>query len=245
MTGPRAMSGAQSIPGVADVMSGESLEVRAPASGRILWNKRSSQKLLHATAESIWLGGSGQISIVSIRSGQLIQRIPLPGTLQASHRFENTPGGTVTLACSSVAGSNSYYCANCGRMHTRSSTSPKELSAKGVALVHIDKDYKILWETRLSAGNTVYDGNRHLLEDGRWLFVFNEQDPSNEKWYTRVSVVDPGSGNSELWLQVEIASKGTGLLPRISPVAGGLAVGNSEGYGWFTTADPAPAAKDE
>ncbi len=247
VTGPRAMSGAQSIPGIADVMSGESLEVRAPASGRILWNKRSSHKLLHATAESIWLGGSGQISIVSIRSGQLIQRIPLPDTLQASHRFENTPGGTVTLACSSATGSSSYYCANCGRMHTRSSssTSQKELSARGVALVHIDKDYKTLWETRLSAGNTVYDGNRHLLEDGRWLFVFNEQDPSNEKWYTRVSVVDPGSGNSELWLQVEIASKGTGLLPRISPVAGGLAVGNSEGYGWFTTAAPVPAEKDE
>ena len=181
VTGPKAMSGAQSIPGIADVMSGVSLEVRAPASGRILWNKKSSHKLLHATAESIWLGGAGQVSIVSIRSGQPLQRIPLPGTLQASHRFENTPGETVTLACSSATPSNSYYCANCGRMHTRSSSGPKELSASGVALVHIDKDYKTLWETRLSAGNTVYDGNRHILEDGRWLFVFNEQDTSSEK----------------------------------------------------------------
>ena len=222
-----------------------SLEVRDPASGRILWNKKSSHKLLHATAESIWLGGAGQVSIVSIRSGQPLQRIPLPGTLQASHRFENTPGETVTLACSSATPSNSYYCANCGRMHTRSSSGPKELSASGVALVHIDKDYKPLWETRLSAGNTVYDGNRHILEDGRWLFVFNEQDTSSEKWYTRVSVVDPDSGKSELWLQVEIASKGTGLLPRISPVAGGLAVGNSEGYGWFTTADLTLSEKDD
>ena len=245
VTGPKAMSGAQSIPGIADVMSGVSLEVRAPASGRILWNKKSSHKLLHATAESIWLGGAGQVSIVSIRSGQSLHRIPLPGTLQAAHRFENTPGETVTLACSSATPSNSYYCANCGRMHTRSSSGPKELSASGVALVHIDKDYKTLWETRLSAGNTVYDGNRHILEDGRWLFVFNEQDTSSEKWYTRVSVVDPDSGKSELWLQVEIASKGTGLLPRISPVAGGLAVGNSEGYGWFTTADLTLPEKDD
>ena len=118
-------------------------------------------------------------------------------------------------------------------------------SGKGVALVHIDKDYKTLWETRLSGGNTVYDGNRHLLEDGRWLFVFNEQDTSSEKWYTRVSVIDPESGSSELWLQVEIASRGTGLLPRISPVAGGLAVGNSEGYGWFTTAELATPEKDD
>ena len=72
-----------------------------------------------------------------------------------------------------------------------------------------------------------------------------DRDTSSEKWYTRVSVVDPTSGKSELWLQVEIASKGTGLLPRISPVAGGLAVGNSEGYGWFTTAELVLPEKDE
>lgn len=244
VSGPKGMSGSHTIPGIADVMSGDSIEVRSPTSGRILWNKRSNPKLLHATAESIWLGSRGEVSIVSIRSGQSIQKIPLPDNLQAAYRFENAPGGTISLACTSTS-SNTYFCPNCGRMHTRSTSSPKELSARGMTLVHVGKDYETLWKTRISAGSTVYDGNRHLLEDGRWLFVFNEQDTSSEKWYTRVSVIDPASGQSELWLQVEIASKGTGMLPRISPVAGGLAVGNSEGYGWFTTAELEPPEKDE
>lgn len=244
VAGPKGMSGSHSIPGIADVMSGESIEVRSPTSGRILWNKRSSPKLLHATAESIWLGTKGFVSIVSIRSGQSIQKIPLPEDLQAAYRFEDAAAGTLTLACTSTL-SNSYYCSNCGRMHTRSNSGPKELSAGGMTLVHVGRDYETLWQTRISAGNTVYDGNRHLLEDGRWLFVFNEQDTSSEKWYTRVSVIDPASGKSELWLQVEITGKGTGLLPRISPVAGGLAVGNSEGYGWFTAAELEFPEKDE
>ena len=102
--------------------------------------------------------------------------------------------------------------------------------------MQVDKDLEARWETKIAGGASNYDGNRRVLEDGRWLFVFNEQDSSSEKWYTRVSTIDPVSGESELWLQVEISGKGTGLMPRISPVAGGLSVGNSEGYGWFTTA---------
>ena len=121
-------------------------------------------------------------------------------------------------------------------MHTRTTGSSPASSSKGVTLVQIDKDLETRWKTKIAGGASNYDGNRRVLEDGRWLFVINEHDSSSEKWYTRVSTIDPVSGKSELWLQVEISGKGTGLLPRISPVAGGLSVGNSEGYGWFTAA---------
>lgn len=234
--GPKGMSGSQLVPGVADVMSGQSLEIRSTTSGRILWSRKSSPKLLHATADSVWLSSEGKVSIVSLRSGRPLDQIKLPDNLQAAYRFQDPATGRVTLACTSST-SNSYFCANCGRMHTRSTGSSPVSSSKGVTLLQVDKDLEARWETRLAGGAVNYDGNRHVLEDGRWLFAFNEQDSSSEKWYTRVSAIDPVSGKSELWLQVEISGKGTALLPRISPVAGGLSVGNSEGYGWFTTVE--------
>ncbi|MDE0740131.1 MAG: PQQ-binding-like beta-propeller repeat protein [Planctomycetota bacterium] len=241
--GPKGMSGSQLVPGVADVMSGQSLEVRSTTSGRILWSRKSSPKLLHATAESIWLSSRGKVTIVSLRSGRSLNQISLPDNLQATYRFEDPATGRITLACTTSA-SNSYYCPNCGRMHTRATGSSPASSSKGVTLVQVDKDLKARWKTKIAGGASNYDGNRRVLEDGRWLFVFNEQDRSSEKWYTRVSTIDPVSGESELWLQVEISGKGTGLMPRISPVAGGLSVGNSEGYGWFTAARLASEDED-
>ena len=242
--GPKGMSGSQLVPGVADVMSGQSLEVRSTTSGRILWSRRSSPKLLHATAESVWLSSQGKVTIVSLRSGRPLNHISLPDKLQATYRFEDPATGRITLACTTSSASNSYYCPNCGRMHTRATTSSPASSSKGVTLVQLDKDLETRWKTKIAGGASNYDGNRRVLEDGRWLFVFNEQDSSSEKWYTRVSTIDPVSGKSELWLQVEISGKGTGLLPKISPVAGGLSVGNSEGYGWFTAARPASEDED-
>ena len=239
VAGPKGISDSRLVPGVADVMSGQSLEVRSTTSGRILWSRKSSPKLLHATAEAIWLSSKGSVSIVSLRSGRPLHRIKLPDGLQATYRFEDPASGAVTLACTTSTG-NSYYCPSCGRIHLRSTATTAASSSKGVTLVQVDKDFAARWQTRIAGGPASYDGNRHLLEDGRWLFVFNEQDSSTEKWYTRVSAIDPASGQSELWLQVEISGKGTGLLPRISPVAGGLSVGNAEGYGWFTAAAPAP-----
>ena len=112
-----------------------------------------------------------------------------------------------------------------------------------------------VWETQLHKGSITYGGGRFLAAGGRYVLLFNaEVEP--EKWYTRAVMVDPSNGSPnggtarggtadggtsdvivrELF-SAELHSKGTGQPPRLAILLEGIAVGNADGFGYFTPKD--------
>jgi len=246
--GPNKTRSASIVKGVANVFQGERLEVRAHGSERLLWSRRTTSRLVHATPGEVWTTAAGNLKARALRSGRELRKIPLPGSTRVDSTFtqSDVDGDGMTLVCSSTSSASlqvrryssaSYrtgsklWIVRLGPV--RPAARPPEGGPAEAAGVR-----ERLWATELAVANVTYDGSRHILDDGRWLFAFNAQDAESEKWYTRVVAVDPATGEAQRWIEVEISGKGTGQAPRICPVAGGLAVGNSEGYGWFTTSLP-------
>jgi len=238
LAGPANTRSTAIVDGIANIFQASRLEVRAAKTERVLWKRSTSSRLVYATPSEVWTTSSGSIKARTLRSGRALYSIQLPETTAVQTHFANphVDGRGRTFVCSQLGYSHStrrvvYY-----------GSATYQTGGK-LWVVHLvpqdgsDRE-KVAWKTQLAKGSVTYDGNRYLLEDGSWLFAFNEQDTESEKWYTRIARVDPKSGDAELWINVEISGKGTGQPPRLCPVAGGLAVGNSEGYGWFTTELP-------
>ena len=224
--GPKNTQGSSIIDGVADVFQGSHLEVRTSHTGRLLWQRNTSSSLVLATPAEVWTTGTGYVKVRSLRSGREMRRFDLPKSSRVQVVFRDPwlerDGVTFVTTGSGSGHSTTYY--RSGRPQTGS----------GLDIVRVDRTGKALSTAKLASGAVTYDGNRFLLEDGRWLFAFNEQEEEGGKWFTRIVALAPETGATERWIEIEISGKGTGQPPRLCPVAGGLAVGNSEGYGWFT-----------
>ncbi|MCZ6792419.1 MAG: PQQ-binding-like beta-propeller repeat protein [Planctomycetota bacterium] len=216
------------VEGIATVHYGGKLTVLAEGSGRQLWTRTTASRLVFATPSAVWTTNSGNFKARSLRSGRQMRKIDLPENTAVVAYFRDllaaSDGGAGQRRLTLVTSVSS---STVNRYSSRTRTGAK------LHLVRLDEDMNKVWEKKLADGATTYHGERLLLADGRWLFVYNEQEAESEKWYTRVVAVDPQSGESESWLRTEISGKGTGQPPRIAAVADGLMLGNADGFGWF------------
>jgi outer membrane protein assembly factor BamB len=245
LPGPQSTVAAFAIEGIASVFQGQNqmLEVRAAETGRLLWARTTSSRLVYASEDAVWTTASGVLKARSLRSGRELEVVDLPESSIALAVFDDPAldRGGLTLVTS-----QSYSPLRSASAYAYSSQTQ---TGTGLQLLRLERasdgSFRRRWHSPLAGGPVTYDGSRRVLEDGRWLFAFNEQDPSSQKWYTRVVVLDPQSGDLHRWLHVGIAGRGTGQPPRFSVAAGGLAVGNAEGFGRFTLDLPPPAGEKE
>lgn len=224
LPGPEKATGGRLVSGVAAVYHGARLAVRSTTSGRDLWTRSTSSRLVMATPEAVWTSGSGNLRAKALRSGRLLEEIELPAGTSVASVFDEprVDGDGLTLVTS--VGSGNRIVSRLGSL----SQTGRELH-----LVQLGPDLQKARERRLATGSVTYDGNRHVLADGRWLFVVNVQESEGQKWYTRTIVVSPTGGEPEVWIEAAISGKGTGQPGRLAAVAGGLALGNSEGFGLY------------
>ena len=245
--GPPGSNAGYQVEGIASVHHGKALTVLAETSNRKLWSRSTSSRLVFATPTAVWTSGSGNIKARALRSGRELVKIELPPKTTVVSYFrdrigspdtpDSEPSGEMQLTLVTSGGSTVLG-------HMQSSYYSKTRTGSKLHLVRLDHGMNKHWEKEIASGPVTYDGKRRILEDGRWLFVFNEQEPESEKWYTRVIAVRPENGESELWLETEISGKGTGQPARLAAVAGGLMLGNADGFGWFRRSADVPAKSD-
>jgi outer membrane protein assembly factor BamB len=210
------------LSGLAVAAQGQRLEVRSGDGRRLIWSRSTGSRIVMATPSHVWTTKQGEFKARGLFCGNPEKRIELPSGTMVHSLFDDplTDRQGMTLVTSSSMASPQYYYS-------------QTQSGSRLHLVRLDQKHEKVWEKELARRAVTYDGRRHLLEDGRWLLAYNEQDDA-EKWYTRVVALEPESGAAEPWFGIEIPGKGTGQPPRLATVAGGLAAGNAEGFGWFT-----------
>ncbi|MBN1441969.1 MAG: PQQ-binding-like beta-propeller repeat protein, partial [Planctomycetes bacterium] len=222
---PEAARRGAVIEGIARVFQGAKLVVASADGGRPLWSRAAGASLVRAESALVWTSVEGTLEARSLRSGRVRREIELPGRSRVVALFDDprVDGGGWTIAATGGPGA------------VLSSYSSRAQTGSELHLIRLDAQKRKMWEVEIASGPVTYDGSRLVLEDGRWLFALNEQERESEKWYTRVVAVSPEDGFVETWLTAKISGKGTGQPARLATAAGGIALGNSEGFGWFTT----------
>ena len=236
-SGPENQTRLASAEGIADAASigTGKIEVRAASTGRVLWTRNTSSSLVTMTPNEVWTTGSGNLKARSLRNGRELRRIPLPESTRVQHVFDPPE---VSIAATQ-ADEPTLVCSKSSRVHYNPYGQRSQTTGVDLWLVRVDPEYReVRWKHQLAKGSVSYHGERWHLQDGRWLLPFNVQKEEGERWVTRVVAFDPSTRAQETWVEVEISGKGTGQTPRICPLEDGLAVGNSDGFGWFTRSAP-------
>jgi hypothetical protein len=225
VAGPPNSTDAILLPhGLAAVFTGERIEVVDAFSDRPLWrSKTAGARVAFTTAASLWLAdGRGKLLERSIRSGREGKTVEIPAGAYAVECFDDpSPPGSRVLVLSKNPEVQVYY-----------GWGSRTQTGTDLFLVKLAADGTKLWEKQLHRGPVTYSGGRLLGEDGRFLLAWNGED-QGEKWYTRVAAIDAKEGAVQDLCSVEVHGKGTGQPPRVAVLKDALAVGNSDGFGWF------------
>ncbi|MEM7231734.1 MAG: PQQ-binding-like beta-propeller repeat protein [Planctomycetota bacterium] len=255
ISGAKRLTTGAHLAGIASVYYGSGLTVMAPG-GRVIWKRPTSALAMPArvTPNELWTSGYGELHRYALRSGRELGQIPLPKKSRVIAVFQHPKldeGGVTVLTSAAVTRSTGirYY-----RGRTETGT--------GLWIIRLNQEGEVQWTIEVDDGPVTYLGSRTVLPDGRWVLTYNAKEPESDKWYTRVSIIDPSravkakaktdekpaandknndpwnKGAVRLWLETEVAGKGTGQVPRLCAVGPGVVLGNADGFGWFREVSP-------